>query len=94
MSDRFGGKLADPKFRHKRAADARAAQTTPAYHAHKLAQAIEPLSDEQVAELREQVARSRARQGLPPAIEDPGVIEKIASVFRLTLDHEGADDAA
>lgn len=34
-------------------------------------------------ELREFVARSRARQGLPPRIEDPTALDRIADVFRL-----------
>jgi hypothetical protein len=34
-------------------------------------------------ELRRRVAESRARQGLPPVIEDLAVIERVALAFRL-----------
>lgn len=33
--------------------------------------------------LRQWVAESRAAQGLPPTIEDPATIEKVARIFRL-----------
>lgn len=34
-------------------------------------------------ELRAYVAASRAEQGLPPTIQDPAALERIAAVFRL-----------
>lgn len=37
-----------------------------------------PLVDEPLAEL---VARSRAEQGLPPKVEDPGTLAKVATIF-------------
>lgn len=38
---------------------------------------------EQRAELRAWVTASRARQGLPPTITDPGTLERVAAVLRL-----------
>lgn len=32
------------------------------------------------------VATSRAAQGLPPAIEDPATLERVAAIFRLVAD--------
>ncbi len=40
------------------------------------------------AELRAYVARSRAAQGLPPTITDPGVLSRIAEILR---GHNGSD---
>ncbi|MGH3933562.1 MAG: hypothetical protein ACRDS1_01025 [Pseudonocardiaceae bacterium] len=34
-------------------------------------------------ELRAYVAASRAAQGLPPTVEDPAILERVAAVFRL-----------
>jgi hypothetical protein len=34
-------------------------------------------------ELDAKVVRTRAEQGLPPVIEDPATLERIAAVFRL-----------
>jgi hypothetical protein len=36
--------------------------------------------------IRKFVARTRAEQGLPPTIEDPTTLDKIAAVFRLVKD--------
>lgn len=33
-------------------------------------------------EIRASVAATRAAQGLPPKVEDPGVLERAAAVFR------------
>lgn len=34
-------------------------------------------------ELRDWVTASRAKQGLPPTVEDPGVLERAAAAFRV-----------
>jgi hypothetical protein len=34
-------------------------------------------------EIRAKVATSRAKQGLPPVIEDPATLERVAAVLRL-----------
>lgn len=39
-------------------------------------------------ELRAYVAESRAHQGLPPTVTDPATLERVASVFRLTVPDE------
>jgi hypothetical protein len=39
-----------------------------------------PVSPE---EMREWVAASRAQQGLPPTIQDPGILERCAAAFRV-----------
>jgi hypothetical protein len=41
-------------------------------------------------EMRAWVAASRARQGLPPTITDPGVLERCAAAFRVM----GSDELA
>ncbi|MGH3547087.1 MAG: hypothetical protein ACRDQU_02985 [Pseudonocardiaceae bacterium] len=33
--------------------------------------------------LRAEVTASRAKQGLPPTIEDPAVLERVAAILRL-----------
>jgi hypothetical protein len=43
--------------------------------------------------IREFVARTRAEQGLPPTIEDPTALDKIAAVFRLVKDSTAGQDA-
>jgi hypothetical protein len=42
--------------------------------------------------IREFVARTRAEQGLPPTIEDPTALDKIAAVFRLAKDSTAGQD--
>ena len=44
--------------------------------------------------LREFVARTRAEQGLPPTVEDPTTLDRIAAVFRLVKDAKDGQDAA
>jgi hypothetical protein len=39
-------------------------------------------------ELRAKVAASRASQGLPPTIQDPATLERVAAVFRLMAPDE------
>src|SRR3979409_393956 len=55
----------------------------------------EPMSSQQVQRdaIREFVARTRAEQGLPPTIEDPTALDKIAAVFRLVKDSTAGQDA-
>jgi hypothetical protein len=43
--------------------------------------------------IRKFVARTRAEQGLPPMIEDPTALDKIAAVFRLVKDSKAGRDA-
>jgi hypothetical protein len=43
--------------------------------------------------IREFVARTRAEQGLPPTIEDPTALDKIAAVFQLVKDSKAGRDA-
>jgi hypothetical protein len=40
-------------------------------------------SAEYLAEVRASVVASRARQGLPPTITDPAILERVAAIFRL-----------
>lgn len=51
-------------------------------------------SDADRARRREFVARTRAEQGLPPTVEDPVTLDRIAEVFRLVRAAEDAQDAA
>lgn len=41
-------------------------------------------------ELRAWVTASRAKQGLPPKVEDPGVLERAAAAFRVMAPAEPA----
>ncbi|MBV8542554.1 MAG: hypothetical protein JO063_10065 [Pseudonocardiales bacterium] len=40
------------------------------------------------AEVRAKVTRSRARQGLPPTVEDPAALERAAAALRLATPSE------
>ncbi len=51
-------------------------------------------SDAERERLREFVARTRAEQGLPPTVEDPTTLDRIAAVFRLVKDAKDGQDAA
>jgi len=42
--------------------------------------------------IRAKVAATRARQGLPPTVEDPGTLERVAAVLRL-VSGDGKPDA-
>lgn len=44
-------------------------------------------------EIRAFVAASRARQGLPPTIEDLATIERIATIFRLADEDTSASSS-
>ena len=41
-------------------------------------------------ELRAYVAETRASQGLPPTVTDPGTLERVAALFRLTAPNKPA----
>lgn len=60
------GSITDPEFRHRRAAHAAKARTSPAYHLDKI---------------RELVEASRAAQGLPPTIVDSLTLDQIAALI-------------
>ncbi len=42
--------------------------------------------------IREFVTQTRAEQGLPPTIEDPTALDRIAAVFRLVKDSKVGRD--
>jgi hypothetical protein len=54
-----------------------------------------PISSHQLQRdaIREFVTRTRAEQGLPPTIEDPTTLTRIAAVFGLVKDLKSARDA-
>jgi hypothetical protein len=52
--------------------------TAPQAEGHRLV-----ATDHERMRRREFVARSRAQQGLPPTVEDPATLDRIAAVFRL-----------
>lgn len=41
-------------------------------------------------ELDAKVVRTRAEQGLPPVVEDPATLERVAAIFRLMAPNEPA----
>jgi len=51
-------------------------------------------ADAERERLREFVARTRAEQGLPPTVEDPTTLDRIAAVFRLVKDAKDGQNAA
>ena len=51
-------------------------------------------TDAERERLRKFVARTRAEQGLPPTVEDPTTLDRIAVVFRLVKDAKDSQDAA
>jgi hypothetical protein len=63
------GRLADPEFRHDRAAKAARSRTTPEYH---------------VRRIRDLVDKTRAEQGLPPHVTDPLTLARVAEILRLS----------